>query len=220
VVSFRRRRAPRIVAVCTGVVQPLMVEGRTEASAIHKRPVVGPVPVGITGLAGDAQAEARFHGGPDRAVYAYATEDADHWVSALGRELVPGALGENLRTVGLDVSGARIGERWRTSRGVLLEVTAPRIPCHKLAGFLDVPDMVGRFLSAGRPGAYLRVLTIGAIAADDRLDLVARSDGPSVREVMAWRRGTVTTDELRRLATQEAAAADLRVWAREALALR
>jgi len=37
---------------------------------------------------------------------------------------------------------------------------------------------------------------------------------------MAWRRGSVSTVQLRRLAEQERLAADLRAWAVEALAER
>lgn len=220
---MRRRRA-RIAAVCVGTAQERVhADGRRETTAIDKRPVDGSVDVGREGLAGDTQVDRRFHGGPDRAVYAYAVEDADHWVAALHREVGPGGLGENLRTQGLDVSGARIGERWHTGSGLVLEVSAPRMPCRTLQGFLDVPDMIARFNAAGRPGAYLRVLATGSVAAGDRIR-VERPGGsagaPSVAEVMAWRRGDPTREQLATLVGLDALAADLRGWAEEALAQR
>lgn len=219
-----RRPRARIVAVCVGEARDhVRPDGTTERTAIDKRAVDAPVPVGPEGLGGDTQVDRRFHGGVDRAVYAYAQDDADHWVAALEREVPPGLLGENLRTEGLDVSGARIGERWVTSRGVVLEVTAPRMPCRTLQGFLDVPDMIGRFTSAGRPGAYLRVVVPGEVAAGDRIR-VERDDvalaAPSVADVMAWRRGSTPTDHLRTLAALAPLAEDLRRWAAEALADR
>jgi MOSC domain-containing protein YiiM len=210
-------RGARVVAVCTGGAREHRFADRIETTAIDKRPVAGPVAVGSEGLAGDVQVDRRFHGGADRAVYAYAEEDADHWVGSLGRELPPGTFGENLRLRGLDVSGARVGAVWRTSGGVELEVSGPRIPCRTLAGFLDVADMVERFISAGRPGAYLRVRVPGSIGAGERLRVVAAGDGPTVAEVMSWRRGAVATPDLRRLADTEALCADLRAWAREVL---
>lgn len=214
----------RVVAVCVGAAREhVHADGRTERTAIDKQPVTGTVAVGPEGLAGDTQVDRRFHGGADRAVYAYAEQDADHWVGALRRDLPPGSFGENLRLEGIDVSGARIGERWRTGRDVVLEVTAPRMPCRTLQGFLDVPDMIGRFVSAGRPGAYLRVLEPGVMAAGDRVR-VERDDvaeqAPSVAEVMAWRRGSAGTDALRRLARLDRLATDLRGWAEETLAAR
>jgi MOSC domain-containing protein YiiM len=210
-------RGPRIVAVCTGEARAHRFGDRDETTAIDKRPVPGPVAVGPEGLDGDVQVDRRFHGGIDRAVYAYAEEDADHWVGALGRDVPPGTFGENLRVRGLDVSRARVGAVWRTSGGVELEVSGPRIPCRTLAGFLDVADMVQRFLSAGRPGAYLRVRVPGAVGAGDRIRVVADGDGPTVAEVMAWRRGAVATQDLRRLADAAALCTDLRDWARETL---
>src|SRR5215211_8761232 len=87
--------------------------GRTVRSAIGKAPVDGRVRVAGVNVEGDDQADRRVHGGPDKAVYAYAREDIAWWEGELGRELGPGAFGENLTVEGVDVSGAVIGERWR-----------------------------------------------------------------------------------------------------------
>lgn len=198
-------------------------DGRAERTAIDKRAVDGAVPVEAEGLDGDTQVDRRFHGGVDRAVYAYAQMDADHWAAALRRDVLPGMLGENLRVDGLDVSGARIGERWYLSGGVVLEVTAPRMPCRTLQGFLDVPDMIARFTSAGRPGAYLRVVVPGAIVAGEGIAVerdVDAVEAPSVADVMAWRKGATETERLRTLAGLAPLAADLRAWAAETLASR
>jgi MOSC domain-containing protein YiiM len=218
-IVFRRRA--EVGAVCVGSARTYRFTPEHEQrSGIDKRSVHGPVAVGLEGLDGDVQVDRRFHGGVDRAVYAYAQSDADHWAAALQREVMPGLLGENLRVEGLDVSGARIGERWRTSRGLVLEVTAPRMPCRTLQGFLDVPDMISRFNSAGRPGAYLRVIEPGHVAAGDRVT-VERDEtadaAPSVAQVMAWRRGSIATAELHRLVGLERLATDLRAWAEETL---
>lgn len=218
------RRGARIVAVCVGRARDhVHADGREERTAIDKRPASAAVRADREGLEGDTQVDRRFHGGVDRAVYAYAEDDAAHWAGALRREVPPGLLGENLRVAGLDVSGARIGERWRTSRGVVLEVAAPRMPCRTLQGFLDVPDMIGRFVSAGRPGAYLRVLEVGELAAGDRLDVERderASAAPSVADVMAWRQGSAATAQLEVLAGLDRLAEDLRTWAATALAER
>lgn len=214
----------RVVAVCVGEARDhVHADGRAERTAIDKRSVQGPVAVGPEGLHGDTQVDRRFHGGVDRAIYAYAEADADHWAAALQREVPPGLLGENLRVTGLDVSGARIGERWRFAGGVILEVTAPRMPCRTLQGFLDVPDMIARFTSAGRPGAYLRVIVPGAVSAGERVEVVrdaAAEAAPSVATVMAWRKGGPTTPQLRALAALPTLAEDLRGWAADTLAGR
>jgi len=143
---------------------------RQVLSAIWKRPVEGPVRVRGVNLAGDEQADLTVHGGPDKAVYAYAIEETRAWEAELGRELGPGAFGENLTTEGIDVSGAVVGERWRigTTR---LEVVQPRLPCFKLGLRMNDPHFVRRFGRASRPGAYLRVLEEGELAAGDEIVL-------------------------------------------------
>jgi MOSC domain-containing protein YiiM len=155
---------------------------RLPATGIDKRPVEGPVAVtapgpkgtGEVGLAGDRAHDVRHHGGTDQAVYVYAREDLDRWERELDRPLPDGVFGENLTTLGLDVNGARIGERWRIGSDVVLEVTAPRIPCVTFAGVLGVPRWIERFLAAGVPGAYLRVIEPGEVRAGDPVTVVSR----------------------------------------------
>ncbi|MBO7941186.1 MOSC domain-containing protein [Streptomyces antibioticus] len=149
-------------------------------TGIDKRPVEGPVrvaapgPKGVagSGLAGDAVCDLRHHGGDDQAVYAVAREDLDDWERELGRTLGHGAFGENLTTEGLDVSGARIGERWRIGPTVVLEVTGGRIPCRTFQGHLGEKGWVRRFTQKAATGAYLRVIEPGEIRAGDAIEIV------------------------------------------------
>ena len=173
-----------VVSVNVGRPQQLSVRrGRPLMSAIGKAPVEGRVRVAGVNVAGDDQADRRVHGGPDKAVYAYAAEDAAFWARELGRELGPGAFGENLTTEGLDVSGAVVGERWRIG-DVELEVCQPRLPCAKLALRMGEPAMVKRFARASRPGAYLRIVVEGSLAAGDAIEVVSRPDhAVTVRDV-------------------------------------
>ena len=142
---------PHLLSVNVGRPEQISVRrGRPLMSAIGKAPVEGRVRVAGVNVDGDDQADRRVHGGPDKAVYAYATEDTAFWEGELGRELAPGAFGENLTTEGLDVSGAVVGERWRIGT-VELEVCQPRLPCNKLALRMGEPLMVKRFAQASRP---------------------------------------------------------------------
>ncbi|MFD7569001.1 MOSC domain-containing protein [Streptomyces sp. NPDC059810] len=160
-------------------------EAASGLTAIDKRPVEGPVRieapgapgVGKSGLAGDTVCDLRFHGGDDRAAYAFAREDLDRWESELGRPLANGSFGENLTTRDLDVNGALIGERWRIGEEVVLEVTGGRIPCRTFAGFLEEKGWVKRFTrSEAGPGALLRVIVPGEIRAGDPIKVVHRPD--------------------------------------------
>jgi MOSC domain-containing protein YiiM len=165
----------RVISVNAGRGQDAAWAGRLRRTAIDKRPVAAPVEVGWLGLAGDEQSDTENHGGREQALYAYAREDLDWWVERLSRELANGVFGENITTGGVDVTGALIGEVWQLGTAVV-QVTSPRIPCVVFAGWLDEDHWVKRFANAGRPGAYLRVLEEGAVAAGDGIEVISRPD--------------------------------------------
>ena len=156
---------PTIVSVNVGVARTVEWRGRQVTSAIWKEPVSGPVAVAGVNLDGDDQADRRVHGGPDKAVYAYASEDYGWWTGTRG-PLVPGTFGENLTTAGIDLGASHVGDRW-TVGSVVLEVAQPRQPCFKLGirmGDDTFPDL---FDEAKRPGAYLRIVRAGSLASGD-----------------------------------------------------
>lgn len=156
------------------------------STGIDKRPTSGPVSVrapgsmraGLgSGLQGDLIGNNKFHGGDDQAVYAYAREDLDAWQLVLERDIANGVFGENLTTSGVDVTGAKVGERWRVgSGGLLLEVSRPRIPCQTFAKWLEIRGWIKTFTKTAVPGAYLRVITPGQVSGGDAIEVIDRPD--------------------------------------------
>jgi MOSC domain-containing protein YiiM len=147
--------------------------GHSVLTAIWKHPVQGPVALRGVNLSGDDQADRSVHGGPDKAVYAYARADIDWWEAELGRSLGEAPFGENLTVTDLPVSEAVIGEEWALG-SALLQVAQPRLPCFKLGLRMGDPRFLKHFAAAGRPGAYLRVLREGDIAAGDPIEVTSR----------------------------------------------
>ncbi|WP_030903705.1 MOSC domain-containing protein [Streptomyces sp. NRRL F-5126] len=153
-------------------------------TGIDKRPVDGPVQVrdpgpkgeGGSGLGGDAVCDTRHHGGSDQAVYAYAREDLDRWEAELGRPLANGAFGENLTTYGLDLTQAKIGERWRVGEELVLEISSGRIPCRTFQGWVEEKGWVKRFTRRAATGAYLRVIEPGEIRSGDGIEVIHRPE--------------------------------------------
>ena len=172
-----------VLSVNVAVPREIEWLGRRATTSIWKEPVSGRVQVGPVNLAGDEQADRRFHGGADKAVYAYAREDYDWWSEELGVALADGTFGENLTLAAVDVTSALVGERWQVGSAVL-EVTGPRTPCWKLGARMENVEFPVHFAAAGRPGAYLRVLTEGALEAGDEVRIVRRpAHGLTVGEV-------------------------------------
>lgn len=164
-----------LVSVHVGRPRELPTRHGTVSTAIWKSPVVGRVAVRGVNLDGDDQADRTVHGGPDKAVYAYALEDVQAWEDELGRDLGEAAFGQNLTTQGIDVSAALIGEQWSIG-STLLEVAQPRLPCFKLGLRIGIPGFVKQFAQASRPGAYLRIVQEGELGAHDPIDVISRPD--------------------------------------------
>ena len=68
-------QAARIVSVNVGRPRAFELNGKSVASAIWKSPVAGPIAARGVNLDGDDQSDRTVHGGPDKAIYAYALED-------------------------------------------------------------------------------------------------------------------------------------------------
>jgi MOSC domain-containing protein YiiM len=205
---------PRVESVNVGVPRTVEWQGRSVTSAIWKAPVDGPVRVAGVNLVGDDQADRRVHGGTDKAVYAYAIEDYEWWAGQGVAPVGPGTFGENLTTAGLDVSAARVGDRWRIG-ATLLEVAQPREPCFKLGIRMGDGHFPGRFEAARRPGAYLRIIEEGELVAGDPID-VAPASSPAVTL------GSMVTEPLdlallRQIAADDRMSAGWRIRAERAL---
>jgi MOSC domain-containing protein YiiM len=119
---------------------------------------------------GDVVIDRENHAGPDQAVYIYGSADYEWWSTALGHPLEPGTFGENMTIANLESAKLNIGDRLLIN-DIILEVTAPRIPCRTLAARMGDPQFVKRFKLAERPGAYCRVISAGTVATGDEVSL-------------------------------------------------
>lgn len=162
-----------------------MSRGNPVLSGILKRPVEKAfVRVSPANIEGDAQADLRNHGGPDKAIYAYSADHYPWWTAQMGpaQPYRPGAFGENLTLAGVDESDVHIGDIWQWGSAIL-QVCQPRYPCFKLALATERPKIVKRFLESGRSGFYIRVLEPGEAPVCGPITVQEEdSDGITVRE--------------------------------------
>lgn len=137
--------------------------GQPWTSAIDKRPIAGPRQVESLGIAGDQQADKRFHGGTDKAVLAYSADHYPGWrVELAADDLEFGGFGENLTLSGLSEETICLGDQWSIG-SVVFEISQPRQPCWKVAKLRKQADLVKRIVKTGRSGWYFRVLQPGEI---------------------------------------------------------
>jgi MOSC domain-containing protein YiiM len=205
----------KVLSVNVGTVREFEYRGRPAKSAIWKSPAAGRIAARGVNLAGDEQADRKAHGGPDKAVYAYAVEDLRWWEREIGRALAYGELGENLTTEGIEVNNALIGEHWEIGTTVV-EVSEPRIPCWWLGVRMNDHLFPRRFTMALRPGTYLRIVVEGDVGAGDKIRVVERPDHDlTIRDV--FRIYTRDRDEAERLLAVPRMSESWRRWAKDLL---
>ena len=144
-------------------------------TGICKTPVATPITIGETGVRGDTVVDLEHHGGPDQAVYAYSADDYDWWAQETGREFAPGLFGENLTIRGFPPD-MNVGDRLLIGE-LVLEATAPRIPCSTFAARMQDSGFGLAFRRAERPGIYFRVLNGGEVSAGEAVTFVASESG-------------------------------------------
>jgi hypothetical protein len=181
-----------ILSVNRGKVTPLLVSenGVTQSviSGIRKQSVDYPVQVGKLGIEGDEQADLTVHGGLEKAVYLYPHEHYAFWekthLDALKKpiQLAPGAMGENLTTIGITENDLWVGDRLKIGE-VLLEVTEPRAPCYKFAARMGFRHAVKNMLQSGFTGVYLKVIQQGSMEAKANITLLPGSREVSIADI-------------------------------------
>lgn len=154
----------KLISINIGQARTQQNGRKMETTGIYKTPVAGKVKVISLGIAEDFIGSPKHHGGPDQAVYVYGAADYAWWSKELGKEISAGTFGENLTISDLQSADFNIGDRLRIGE-VILEVTAPRIPCSTLAARMGDPRFVRRYRYAERPGLYCRVIAEGEIKA-------------------------------------------------------
>ena len=165
----------RVLSVNVGPIREVIWRGEVVTTAIWKHPVEGRVAIRGVNLVGDDQADREVHGGPDKAVYAYAREDYDVWRDRHGVATMPGLFGENLTVDGVDLVHAIVGERWEIGTA-LLEIAQPRLPCFKLGIRMGDARFPRRFQDEERMGAYFRVVREGDVGRGDAIAVVSRPE--------------------------------------------
>jgi MOSC domain-containing protein YiiM len=136
--------------------------------------------IGPLGLAGDDHDHPEIHGGPRQAVLLISSE-AIAEITALGYPLYPGALGENITTVGIDRKQWRAGQRWRVGQAIV-ELIKPRAPCETLSVYglgiqRAVYDAQVKVGDASSPrwalaGFYASVVQAGIVRPGDPISLL------------------------------------------------
>jgi MOSC domain-containing protein YiiM len=157
----------KIISTNIAKVTTMMHQGKAIRTAILKQPTIKEVSIERTCVIGDEQADLKWHGGEEKAVYAFSANHYPYWQQQLNNDsLSAGMFGENFTISDLAEEDIHIGDRFRLG-SALLEVSQPREPCFKLALAVKDERILKLFTRRYCTGVYFRVIETGHAKTDD-----------------------------------------------------
>lgn len=165
---------PKILSVNVSLPKEVEFEGQKVTTGIFKEPIDRRVMLKTLNLEGDRQADLTVHGGPDKAVYAYAVEHYEYWRKIFPTiKMLNGMFGENFTTEDLMEEEVCIGDVFQIGLSRVI-VTQPRMPCYKLGVKFGRMDVLKKFLDSGRSGIYFKVSKEGEVGAGDTIEQIGK----------------------------------------------
>lgn len=159
-------------------------KGKIVETGIFKSPVNTPIFLGEEDVVNDAVIDRRYHGGIEKAVYAYSEQHYEYW-----KALYPnldwnyGMFGENLTISNLEETAICVGSQYKLGEAII-EVTKPREPCSKLGIVFGTQKVVKQFWNSTKSGVYFKVLQTGNVSKGDVLILLKKAENtPSIADV-------------------------------------
>ncbi len=174
----------RVVSVNIGEKKTVTWKHKTYETGMFKYPVDDAIFLGKEDVENDHVIDRRYHGGVDKAVYAYGENHYAFW-----KDLYPdlafsyGMFGENLTIDQLNEEEIFVGSIYQLG-GTKIQVTKPREPCVKLGIRFQDAKVIKQFWNTTKSGVYFKVLEVGKVSKNDTLTLLEEAKNtPTIAEV-------------------------------------
>lgn len=164
----------KVISVNIGGKKTVKWNNRTYETGIYKYPVKESIYLGVEDVRNDHVMDRRFHGGIEKAVYAYGENHYAYW-----KNLYPnlkfnfGMFGENLTINNLLEERIHVGDIYSLGEAKI-EVTKPREPCIKLGIRFNNTDIIKQFWNSTKSGVYFKVIETGKVTKNDALILLKK----------------------------------------------
>jgi MOSC domain-containing protein YiiM len=131
------------------------------------------------GLVGDGHDHSAVHGGPHRAVCLLGIEAIERVRRDGHTGVVPGAVGENLTTEGIELSLLPVGARLAVGDDVVLEISGPANPCDVIKGAFAAgkSGRISILLHPSDSRMYTRVERAGLVRPGDAIRILPARPG-------------------------------------------
>lgn len=165
-----------VKSVNIGEKRVINYKGKIVETGIFKFPVEQSIFLGEEDVENDAVIDRRYHGGIEKAVYAYSENHYAYW-----KELYPnldwhyGMFGENITISNLEETEIFVGAQYQLGE-TIIEVTSPREPCMKLGLVFETQKVLKQFWNSSKSGIYFKVIKTGNVAVGDELVLIKEAE--------------------------------------------
>lgn len=149
---------------------PRIFQINVSKGGVPKLPIFS-AEVNELGITEDRQKHTDIHGGPTRALCIYSLEQ-QLALQEEGHPIYPGSVGENIVTVGIDLSRFGPGDRMKLGE-VAVEITSYTMPCKNIRrAFSDEnSNRISQKLHPGWSRLYAKVLRPGRITVGDPITI-------------------------------------------------
>ena len=131
----------RIASISIGRPESIPVgNSRPLKSSFLRKPTNKKIFLGYEGFENDQVADARLHGGVDKAVCVYSQDHFKFWTEQKGLKLTLPAFGENLTIDGLVETEVHVGDIFQMGEAQV-QISQPRQPCHKINKVYNKQEM-------------------------------------------------------------------------------
>jgi len=175
----------KVISVNIGKMKKVQWKKKTYETGIYKFPVEESIFLGKEDVVDDDVVDRNYHGGIDKAVYAYNEGHYAYWEKLYPNlEFNYGMFGENLTISNLLEEEIYTGSIYQLGGAIIQVSTKPRQPCVKLGIRFQDARVIKQFWNSTKSGIYFKVLETGKVAKNDVLILLEEAKNtPSIADV-------------------------------------
>ncbi len=174
----------KIISLNIGIPKKVQWRHKTITTGIFKKPVSTSIHLGLEDVDGDHVIDRKYHGGVNKAVYAYGFNHYDYWQALYpDLEFNYGMFGENLTVDFLDETQIHIGAVFKLGSAII-EVAGPREPCYKLGIRFNDTKVIKQFWNNSKCGVYFKVIQEGNVHIKDVFkNIETHPENPTVVDI-------------------------------------
>ncbi len=182
----------KVISVNIGEKKIVTWKNKVYKTGMFKYPIEGSIYLGEEDVLNDHVIDRRFHGGIEKAVYAYGKNHYAYWKNLYpDLEFNYGMFGENLTIDSLNEEEIFVDSIYQLGE-TKIQVTKPRQPCVKLGIRFKDAKVIKQFWNTTKSGVYFKVIKTGKVTKNDVLLLLKKGmNTPTIADVYESKKSNI-----------------------------